>query len=211
MIILSIFSILSSVFVFVTGRKLPEPEVQIEVLHKPFACYRKSKYGDMLLVHYDGFLESNGTLFHSSRKDGDKNPVWFTLGIKEVVKGWDKGLQNMCTGERRKLIVPPALAYGKKGEGKIPPSSTLIFDIELMDIKNGPRSHDSFKEMDANDDWKLSKEEVKEYLKKEFEKHGYSPNDTEHELMVEDIFKNEDDDKDGFISTREFVYQHDEL
>lgn len=44
--------------------------------------------------------------------------------------------------------------------GKIPPSSTLIFDIELMDIKNGPRSHDSFKEMDLNDDWKLSKDEV---------------------------------------------------
>lgn len=54
-------------------------------------------------------------------------------------------------------------------------------------------------------------QQVKEYLKKEFEKHGYSPNDTHHELMVDDIFKNEDEDKDGFISTREFVYQHDEL
>lgn len=54
-------------------------------------------------------------------------------------------------------------------------------------------------------------QQVKEYLKKEFEKHGYSHNDTHHELMVDDIFKNEDEDKDGFISTREFVYQHDEL
>lgn len=65
MILLSVCSILSSIFVFVTGRKLPEPEVKIEVLHKPLACNRKSKYGDMLLVHYDGFLESNGTVFHS--------------------------------------------------------------------------------------------------------------------------------------------------
>ncbi|XP_068591743.1 peptidyl-prolyl cis-trans isomerase FKBP14 [Cebidichthys violaceus] len=209
--IFCICSILPSLFVLVTGGKLPEPEVKIEVLDKPFMCYRKSKYGDMLLVHHEGFLESNGTLFFSSRKHGDTNPVWFTLGIQEVIKGWDKGLKNMCTGERRKLTVPPSLAYGKEGKGKIPPSSTLIFDIELMEIRNGPRSHESFREMDLNDDWKLCREEVKEYLKKEFEKHGYSPNDTNHEAMVEDIFKNEDEDKDGFISAREFTYQHDEL
>jgi len=174
-------------------------------------CYRKTKYGDMLLVHYEGYLESNGTMFHSSRKHGDKNPVWFTLGIREVIKGWDKGLQNMCTGEHRKLTVPPSLAYGKEGKGQIPPGSTLIFDIELMEIRNGPRSHETFREMDLNDDWKLSRQEVKEYLKKEYEKHGYSPNDTEHEAMIDDIFKNEDEDEDGFISTREFTYQHDEL
>lgn len=53
--------------------------------------------------------------------------------------------------------------------------------------------------------------QVKTFLQKEFEKHGYSQNDTHHVVMVEDIFKIEDEDKDGFISTREFVYQHDEL
>lgn len=53
--------------------------------------------------------------------------------------------------------------------------------------------------------------QVKEFLKKEFEKHGYSSNDTHHDVMVEDIFQIEDEDKDGFISTREFVQQHDEL
>lgn len=211
MIFLPICLILPSLFVFVTGRKLPEPEVKIEVLHKPFMCSRKSKYGDMLLVHHEGFLESNGTLFFSSREHGDKNPVWFTLGIQEVIKGWDKGLNHMCTGERRKVTIPPSLAYGKEGKGKIPPSSTVIFDIELMEIRNGPRSHESFREMDLNDDWKLCREEVKEYLKKEFEKHGYAPNDTDHDGMVEDIFKNEDEDEDGFISAREFTYQHDEL
>ncbi len=54
-----------------------------------------------------------------SRNEGDKNPVWFTLGIKEVLKGWDKGLKDMCTGERRKLTVPPSLAYGKEGKGNV--------------------------------------------------------------------------------------------
>ncbi|XP_051577026.1 peptidyl-prolyl cis-trans isomerase FKBP14 [Myxocyprinus asiaticus] len=203
--------IFSAFFFYVHGAKLPEPEVKIEVLYKPFLCHRKSKYGDILLVHYDGFLESNGTMFHSSRHQGDKNPVWFTLGIREVIKGWDKGLQGMCAGERRKLTIPPALAYGKEGKGKIPPESTLIFDIEIMEIRNGPRSHESFQEMDLNDDWKLSKSEVKEYLRKEFERHGYPANDTHHEVMVEDIFQKEDEDKDGFISAREFTYKHDEL
>ncbi|KAK2855037.1 hypothetical protein Q7C36_006906 [Tachysurus vachellii] len=203
--------LLSALFLCLHGAKLPEPEVKIEVLYKPFLCHRKTKYGDLLLVHYDGFLESNGTMFHSSRQEGDKHPVWFTLGIREVIKGWDKGLQNMCTGEKRKLTIPPSLAYGKEGKGKIPPESSLIFDIELIEIRNGPRSHESFQEMDLNDDWKLSKSEVKEYLRKEFERHGYPPNDTHHETMVEDIFQQEDDDEDGFISAREFTYQHDEL
>ncbi|XP_053288997.1 peptidyl-prolyl cis-trans isomerase FKBP14 [Pleuronectes platessa] len=211
MILLSMLSTLTSLWVCVSGGKLPEPEVKTEVVHKPLMCYRKTKYGDMLLVHYEGFLESNGTMFHSSWKEGDRNPVWFTLGIKEVIKGWDKGLKDMCVGERRKLTVPPSLAYGKEGKGKIPSGSTLIFDIELMEIRNGPRSHDSFREMDLNDDWKLSRSEVKQYLQKEFEKHGYSANDTHHEVMVDDIFKNEDEDEDGFISSREFTYQHDEL
>ncbi|XP_076016902.1 peptidyl-prolyl cis-trans isomerase FKBP14 [Genypterus blacodes] len=211
MILICLCSMLPSLVVYVAGGKLPEPEVKVEVVHKPFMCYRKSKYGDMLLVHYDGFLESNGTRFYSSRSHGDNNPVWFTLGIREVIKGWDTGLQDMCVGERRKLTVPPALAYGKEGKGKIPPSSTLMFDIELMEIRNGPRSHDSFREMDLNDDWKLCKQEVTEYLKKEFEKHGYPSNDTHHEVMVDDIFNNEDEDKDGFISVREFTYTHDEL
>jgi len=53
--------------------------------------------------------------------------------------------------------------------------------------------------------------QVKEYLRKEFERHGYAPNDTHHEVMVEDIFQKEDEDNDGYISSREFTYKHDEL
>eukprot|EP00064_Thunnus_orientalis_P011920 superscaffoldBa00001771_g11952 len=213
----------SSLLLSVSGGKLPEAEVQIEVMHRPFLCHRKSKYGDILLVHHEGYLE-NGTMFHSTRGHGDKLAVWFTLGIKEVIRGWDKGLQDMCAGEKRKLIVPPALAYGKEGKGKIPPESTLTFIIEVLEIRNGPRSHESFQEMDLNDDWKLSRNEpvlpnyfplspcqVKEYLKKEFERYGYPPNDTLHENMMKDIFAREDKNNDGFISSREFTYKHDEL
>ncbi|XP_019735958.1 peptidyl-prolyl cis-trans isomerase FKBP14-like [Hippocampus comes] len=205
----------SSLVAAVYGGALPEAEVKLEVLHKPFLCHRKSKYGDMMLVHHQGYFE-NGTMFHDSRGDpteGDKHAMWFILGIREVIKGWDQGLQNMCAGEKRKLIVPPALAYGKEGKGKIPPESTLTFIVELLEIRNGPRSHESFQEMDLNDDWKLSKSEVKQYFKKEFERNGYPPNDTLHENMVQDIFAKEDENKDGFISSKEFTYKykHDEL
>ncbi|KAM9383883.1 peptidyl-prolyl cis-trans isomerase FKBP14-like isoform 2-T2 [Pholidichthys leucotaenia] len=158
----------SSLLVFVSGGKLLEAEVEIEVLHRPFICRRKSKYGDIMLVHHEGYFE-NGTMFHSSRTHGDKQPVWFTLGISEVIKGWDKGLQDMCSGEKRKLVVPPALAYGKDGKGKIPPESTLTFIIEVVEIRNGPRSHESFQEMDLNDDWKLSKHEHKPWSTESFQ------------------------------------------
>ncbi|XP_041823043.1 peptidyl-prolyl cis-trans isomerase FKBP14-like isoform X2 [Melanotaenia boesemani] len=200
----------SSLLASVSGGKLTEAEVNIEVLSRPFICRRKTKYGDMLMVHHDGFFE-NGTMFHSSRNSGDKQPMWFTLGIRQVLKGWDIGLQDMCAGEKRKLIIPPSLAYGKEGKGKIPPESTLTFIVELLEIRNGPRSHESFQEMDLNDDWRLSKHEVKEYLKMEYERYGYPPNDTLHENMMEEVFAREDENNDGFISSREFTYKHDEL
>lgn len=165
----------------------------------------------MLLVHFEGFLQSNGTRFHSTYVDNNGQPVWLTLGIREVIKGWDKGLKDMCVGEKRKLSVPSALAYGKEGKGKIPPDSALIFDISLIEIRNGPRSHESFQEMDLNDDWKLSKEEVRVYLKAEFEKHGNPVNESHHDVLLESIFEKEDEDSDGYISAREFTYVHDEL
>ncbi|KAM4688616.1 peptidyl-prolyl cis-trans isomerase FKBP14 [Discoglossus pictus] len=202
--------VLAAVLACASGALIPEPEVQIEVQEKPFICHRKTKYGDMMLVHFEGFLEMNGSMFHSTYQK-NQQPVWFTLGIREVIKGWDRGLKDMCVGEKRKLVVPPSLGYGKEGKGKIPPESTLIFHIKLMEIRNGPRSHESFQEMDLNDDWKLSREEVIAYLKAEFSKHGTNVNETHHEDLVESIFEKEDEDNDGFISAREFTYVHDEL
>lgn len=70
----------------------------------------------------------------TSRTEGDKQAVWFTLGIREVIKGWDKGLQDMCSGEKRKLTIPPALAYGKEGKGTVAMAicvQTLLHDASL--------------------------------------------------------------------------------
>jgi protein-disulfide isomerase len=92
-----------------------------------------AKSGDTLVVHYVGTL-TDGTLFDSSRT---RNQTFsFELGKGMVIKGWDQGLVGMKVGGKRKLIIPPDLAYGDRGvSGKIPPKSTLVFEVELVSIK----------------------------------------------------------------------------
>ncbi len=92
--------------------------------------------GQKVTVHYTGWLEENGTTgkkFDSSVDRG--RPLTFNLGRGQVIKGWDEGLMSMKIGEKRRLIIPPNLAYGPRGAGNaIPPNSTLIFDVELLEI-----------------------------------------------------------------------------
>ncbi|MBK7355451.1 FKBP-type peptidyl-prolyl cis-trans isomerase [Propionivibrio sp.] len=88
--------------------------------------------GKFVSVHYTGWL-TNGTKFDSS-KDRDE-PFEFPLGQRNVIAGWDEGVQGMCIGGVRKLTIPSQLGYGSRGAGGvIPPDATLIFEIELLDI-----------------------------------------------------------------------------
>ena len=84
-------------------------------------------------MHYLGTLASNGEKFDSSY---DRNsPLEFRLGQGRVIQGWEIGCSGMCVGEKRKLIIPPELGYGSRDMGKIPANSTLIFEIELVGIR----------------------------------------------------------------------------
>ncbi len=89
--------------------------------------------GKKVVVHYTGWL-TNGKKFDSSKDRGQ--PFSFTLGVGQVIKGWDEGVKGMRVGGVRKLTIPPEMGYGSRGAGGvIPPNATLIFEVELLDVK----------------------------------------------------------------------------
>jgi FKBP-type peptidyl-prolyl cis-trans isomerase len=89
--------------------------------------------GQMVTAHYTGWHE-NGTKFDSSIGG---QPISFPIGMGRVIRGWDEGLMTMKVGGKRKLVIPPHLGYGARGAGGglIPPNATLIFEVELLDVK----------------------------------------------------------------------------
>nr|XP_057937233.1 peptidyl-prolyl cis-trans isomerase FKBP7 isoform X1 [Doryrhamphus excisus]XP_057937234.1 peptidyl-prolyl cis-trans isomerase FKBP7 isoform X1 [Doryrhamphus excisus]XP_057937235.1 peptidyl-prolyl cis-trans isomerase FKBP7 isoform X1 [Doryrhamphus excisus]XP_057937236.1 peptidyl-prolyl cis-trans isomerase FKBP7 isoform X1 [Doryrhamphus excisus] len=159
------------------------------------------------------FSSPHGMTKHAkSRSDKAGHPQWFVLGVGQVIKGLDIGMMDMCPGEKRKITVPPALAFGVNGKGPVPPNATVVFEVEVFSVSRGPRSMEAFGNIDIDKDRSLTKAEVKDYLKLSFEKDGKPRDDPFYEKILNDIFRKSDSDKDGFISAKEFnIYQHDEL
>lgn len=89
---------------------------------------------DILTVHYTGKLE-DGTVFDSSKNPG-RDPFRFTVGLGQVIRGWDEGFVGMKIGGTRTLTIPPEMGYGVRGSGDvIPPNATLIFEVELLEVE----------------------------------------------------------------------------
>ena len=93
----------------------------------------KSQKGQKISVHYVGTLLNNKVFDSSVKRD---RPFDTKIGVGLVIKGWDEGILDMAKGEKRKLIIPPHLGYGKRGAGRvIPPNAWLVFDVELLNIE----------------------------------------------------------------------------
>ena len=94
-----------------------------------------ARLGAQYFVHYTGYLR-DGTIFDSS---SGKDPLKFVQGRREVIPGFDIGFENMKVGGKRRIFIPYQLAYGDQARGQIPPRSDLVFDVELVDVKDAPQ------------------------------------------------------------------------
>ena len=110
------------------------PKVEVEILTEGTGAVAEA--GDNLTVEYTGWVWEDGAKgeqFDSSSNAG--RPYNFTLGARMVIPGWDLGFEGLKVGTKARLIIPPVLAYGKRGSGpKIPPDATLMFEVELVEI-----------------------------------------------------------------------------
>jgi len=194
-----------------TGKDAMQPKV--EVLYVPKHCRRKAVNGDLMVVHYTGWLKKSGKKFDTTVDVRRRyTPFEFVIGTGYVVRGWELGLLGMCPGEKRRLEVQPELGYGRKGlRGIIPPNATLTFLIDLIDLRRATPNYspmDLFTSLDKDGDEHLSRDEISSYVKYQSKtyrnKNAPVPSDEEHEKMVDDIMRKEDKDKDGKISHTEF-------
>lgn len=124
---------LGGIIYFIQEPQIKTMENGLKIENLKLGNGAEAKPSNTVTVNYLGTL-INGTKFDSSYDRGQ--PFSFLLGRGQVIPGWDQGLLGMKVGGKRKLTIPPALAYGERGvPGAIPPNSTLIFEVELLEVK----------------------------------------------------------------------------
>lgn len=113
---------------------------ELQKVDRQLGTGREAEPGFNISVHYTGWLYDEAADGHKGKKFDSsldrKQPFDFALGAGQVIQGWDEGFAGMKIGGKRTLIIPPELGYGARGAGGvIPPNATLIFDVELLDVK----------------------------------------------------------------------------
>jgi len=163
----------------------------------PPTCERMAVPNIGLWVNFVAYVdessasERKGEMFDTT--DG-RGPFHFTLGKKEVIQGWDIGIAGMCKGGRRRLTIPPELAYGEEGNPpKVPKNATLRFDIEIKQVMEPYDFDNIFDRIDKDKSGGLDREEVEEFFVSRGSK------------TPEQLWKVEDKNNDGIISWDEFT------
>jgi peptidylprolyl isomerase len=115
------------------------PESDLQITDTKIGTGVSPKTGQTCIVHYTGWIYEHGVKGKKFDSSVDrKKPFSFVLAEHQVIEGWERGVSTMKVGGKRTLIIPPALAYGSAGQGgTIPPNATLIFEVELLDVKAG--------------------------------------------------------------------------
>uniref|UniRef100_A0A9L9PY88 peptidylprolyl isomerase n=1 Tax=Homo sapiens TaxID=9606 RepID=A0A9L9PY88_HUMAN len=198
----------------------PADVVEIRTLSRPSeTCNETTKLGDFVRYHYNCSL-LDGTQLFTSHDYGA--PQEATLGANKVIEGLDTGLQGMCVGERRQLIVPPHLAHGESGARGVPGSAVLLFEVELVSREDGlPTGYlfvwhkdppaNLFEDMDLNKDGEVPPEEFSTFIKAQVsEGKGRLMPGQDPEKTIGDMFQNQDRNQDGKITVDELKLKSDE-
>ncbi|XP_012724084.2 peptidyl-prolyl cis-trans isomerase FKBP9 [Fundulus heteroclitus] len=198
----------------------PSDNTEVTVTYKPEECVKLTKKGDFIKYHYNGTL-LDGTLIDSTHGYGKTYNV--VLGANQVVPGMEDGLMDMCVGEKRRLIIPPHLAYGERGvTDQVPGSAVMLFDVELMEIEDGlPEGYmfiwndevppGLFAEIDKNNNGELEPSEFTDYIMQQVTdgKGRLAPGFDPYRI-IENMFSNQDRNGDGKVTEDEFKLKADE-
>ncbi|GAA6217977.1 peptidyl-prolyl cis-trans isomerase FKBP10-like [Lates japonicus] len=197
----------------------PKDPVEIKVTHKPQECNMTSEADDLIQYRYNCSL-MDGTLLYSS--DHYDSPSTTTLGANKVILGLEEGLSGMCEGERREVVIPPHWGHGENGAGIVPRSAVLFFELELVDLQKGvPDGYmfvwlgDSpdplFPAMDLNGDKEVPLEEFSSFITIQVrDGKGRLRPGLEADIIIKDMFNNQDRNTDGKIVEDELKLKVDE-
>ncbi|KAB1264898.1 Peptidyl-prolyl cis-trans isomerase FKBP10 [Camelus dromedarius] len=201
----------------------PADPVEIKTLSRPAeTCNETAKPGDFVRYHYNCSLLDGTRLFSSWVQGRARAGQEATLGANKVIQGLDIGLQDMCVGERRQIVVPPHLAHGESGARGVPGSAVLLFEVELVSREDGlPTGYlfvwhedppaNLFEDLDLNKDGEVPLEEFSTFIKAQVsEGKGRLLPGQDPEKTIGDMFQNQDRNQDGKITGEELKLKSDE-